>query len=445
MPRSISLQTTKARYIGRNFWRIAKVFTFLTLTQQHYLKSQRFCSDIAPTNYPSDFLNDGEDKSTVDVKRQLRRERLANLRYCLTEEHGAATPEVADTVGFVRMMGWDLLGQVVKEPWFLKWPGPDLKPNPVLRSVLLQPEGNPPSSDVPETFQSIHLNPAANEAFRELTLKAGLFYKAGEPNLFPGFPQSSRVLKAIWRRVPKGGDLKLGVWGGVSGIKNPESPRKASEWSDCVVVDAIGHAPTLDTKCPGGKVAQHVSVAEFFQFTVEDPGAIPVSFLSQKGTPNFGLANGDTMILVGLHLASKEIPDWTWSTFWWQPESTQDFPEFVEFVKDKPKSLREPKQRWKDFVGNTSISFLYPASERTATAKGGAYNVIFNPYLEAAELKYGTVSNCMSCHSRASTSGTIVRGTVRDSMEIGLETVKDFEGNTKTDYSWSLAIRTKLP
>ena len=429
----------------RKFWRAAVALSFLILAQQTPLHSQRRCSEIAPKEYPKDFLLDGNDKSVAETKRRWRRERLADLRYCLAGKHGAAKPQVEATTGFVRTMGWDLLSQVLKEPWLMEWSGPDPKPNPVLRSVLLQRKDEPPISEIPETFQTVHLNPVAYEAFQKLTLAAGSFWKAGEPNLFPGFPQSSRVLKAIWRRVPNGGELKLGVWGGVKGIADPKSPLKASEWLDCVVVDAIGHEPTLGTKCPGGKIAQHVSVAEFFQFPVGDPGAIPVSFLSQKGTPNFGLVKGDTMILVGLHLASKEIPDWTWSTFWWQPESTQDGPEFVEFVKDKPKSLTEQNQSWKDFAGDTSISFLYPASERTAKTKGGAYNVIFNPYLEAAELDYGTVSNCMSCHSRASTSGTIVSGTVRDFIEIGLETVKKFEGITKTDYSWSLAIRTKLP
>lgn len=429
----------------RNLWLTATILAFLVSGQQAPLHSQAICSVVAPKEYPTDFLQDGKDEGVAKSKRRWRRERLADLRYCLTEEHGAAKPEVEATIGFVRTMGWDLLGQVLKEPWFMKWPGPDTKPNPVLRSVLLQRKDEPPISEIPETFQTIHFNPVAYEAFQGLKSEGRSFLKAGEPNLFPGFPQNSRALKAIWRRVPKGGELKLGVWGGVSGIQDRESPRKASEWSDCVIVDAIGHEANLDTKCPGGGIARHVPVSEFSHFPVEDPSAIPVSFLSLKDTPNFGLAKGDTMILVGLHLASKEIPDWTWSTFWWQPESTQDFPEFVEFVKDKPKSLREPKQSWKDFVGNTSISFLYPASKRTAMPRRKPYNVIFNPYLEAAELPYGTVSNCMSCHSRASTSAEIVRGTVRDLMKIGLETVKDFEGNTKTDYSWSLAIRTKLP
>ena len=46
---------------------------------------------------------------------------------------------------------------------------------------------------------------------------------------------------------------------------------------------------------------------------------------------------GDYIVLLGMHVTTKEIDDWTFQTFWWMPA-----PHVAPFGHDRPASVRAP-------------------------------------------------------------------------------------------------------
>ncbi|MGA2220046.1 MAG: hypothetical protein ABSG51_18315 [Terracidiphilus sp.] len=79
------------------------------------------------------------------------------------------------------------------------------------------------------------------------------------------------------------------------------------------------------------------------------------------------------MILVGVHIMTREIPNWVWMTFYWSPHLLIDqTPSIV--VQDK----------WTLFEANATINNTDP---------------IANPYLEGPST--GMNSNCLECHRHA--------------------------------------------
>ncbi|HEX6316341.1 MAG TPA: hypothetical protein VFZ73_15835, partial [Gemmatimonadaceae bacterium] len=88
----------------------------------------------------------------------------------------------------------------------------------------------------------------------------------------------------------------------------------------------------------------------------------------------------------------KEIPNWTWQSYWWSP-----FPN-DSLGNDRPASIPSP---WNNYVMTTAYSML---------TVDGLPNIAFSPYLETSlagktevdSVQWnGVISNCMSCHRRA--------------------------------------------
>jgi hypothetical protein len=95
-----------------------------------------------------------------------------------------------------------------------------------------------------------------------------------------------------------------------------------------------------------------------------------------------------TAVLLGLHLASKEVTNWLWITTWWQPPGDPQ--------------LSPP---WVNYSTDSAISIKNPAVGVRPTLSGKA---IFNPYLESRltfdgkDRTAGVDTDCISCHSGAS-------------------------------------------
>ncbi len=397
--------------------------------------TENSCKEDLFGGYPANFLSD-----SLPSDQRLRRQKLHRIQSCL---HSNEDIYKAGADEFVRALGWDLLAAVIADDWLEKWQGPDT----FLASSVLQALGAHPNASLRGTaqldklgyrYEMILMNQKAASKFKALLQSGPDQVRDGEPNLIDNFPQASRIVKGVWLRVPSGSYVRLGVWPSkyyldpIGGAKLP-----MEKWKECVVVYRANQPPQDMNDCGEAK-DRFVTVSSFVNIELTDENLKKYKFAAGNNSPNPELEPGDTMILVGLHLATKELADWTWSTFWWQPEWSRT---------DTPPALTPPEGKlsgqWKQFLGNTSISFSEPAQPLTQKPTGdGSYNVIFNPYLEGADLDDGTASNCMSCHSRASTSTSINPSQIRD-FKLGLESAKDFEGATKTDYIWSLASLLK--
>lgn len=192
------------------------------------------------------------------------------------------------------------------------------------------------------------------------------------------FPASAIVIKAMWLTV------------------GPKSPQILTAWDP----------PNKSvTGCEYG-CSNLVTV----QLAAPDqPCNLPVSSAPVLSTCFYNVPDttkpGYRLVLFGLHIATKEMRDWTWSTFWWQKD-----PDNGAYARERPDG-RVLKGYWRNYVMDMTLSMVTPEEKpRTATyipppqrcqaAPSTTAKVCFNPYLELG-MKNGELSNCLNCHRQA--------------------------------------------
>jgi len=79
------------------------------------------------------------------------------------------------------------------------------------------------------------------------------------------------------------------------------------------------------------------------------------------------------LILVGVHVMTRETPNWLWMTFWWSTEWWSSHPNHANV-----------RNRWMLFHANATANNTDPVA---------------NPYLEG--ITSGMASNCLECHRHA--------------------------------------------
>ena len=162
---------------------------------------------------------------------------------------------------------------------------------------------------------------------------------------------------------------------------------------------------------------------------------------------------GDYVVLLAMHVTTKEIGDWTFQTFWWMP-----LPNAAPFGHDRPASVRPPFDNYQMCTAYSTVSPRGP---------GGALPVCFNPYLETdlgptkpytmdgrtypPDPMAGTRSNCQNCHRRAAYPAFDAK--VPASADFGhvyndgYRSPNDpyFAKFLKTDFMWSIALKNVAP
>ena len=162
---------------------------------------------------------------------------------------------------------------------------------------------------------------------------------------------------------------------------------------------------------------------------------------------------GDHVILLAMHVTSREIDDWTFQTFWWTPT-----PRVAPFGHDRPASVRAP---FDNYAMCTAYSTVSPRGP------GGALPVCFNPFLETdlgptkpytmdgktfpADPMAGTRSNCQNCHRRAAFPAFDAKAPASADFghvyNDGYRAPNDpvFARLVKTDFLWSIALKAVEP
>ena len=242
------------------------------------------------------------------------------------------------------------------------------------------------------------------------------------------FPNTAMSLKTVWWIIKKNGLTALPVW---DPAQNPQRPdgNDFTTWTRVVAVDpartTIPNGETADVAFlgsmrPGSRI---VPLAAFyaFQITAGDLAAI-----HNSAAPNGGTAQvGDYVALVAMHYTTKEIPDWVWSTFWWH-----DRPNDGPFAQHRPAAVNGV---WRNYLMDTTFSM------ETPKAQDSGPNVCFNPWLEA-RFQNGVVSNCMSCHQKATWPASSFMPVIRGPLPPGDPI---FRGSTKLDFLWSVAFESR--
>lgn len=255
-------------------------------------------------------------------------------------------------------------------------------------------------------------------------------------------PVSERSIKPF---PPEAISLKMVFWL----VKNPESsqsekgltglpiwdpnyppppngePPMHTTWTKGVAIDPAGKYPegSLQRVNINGTVNQPhyqmvpvVPLKHFYAFRLSDQNDVAAAeeFMKMNSSmqneqerfvTNIGQTPelGDYVVLLAMHVTTKEMSCWTFQTFWWS-EHPNDEP----FASGRPDSIKPP---FNNYVMCSAYSTVSP---KTAT---GGPPICFNPYLETdlgptkpytfMGVKYppdpiaGTRSNCMSCHQMA--------------------------------------------
>jgi hypothetical protein len=158
-----------------------------------------------------------------------------------------------------------------------------------------------------------------------------------------------------------------------------------------------------------------VRADEFYSLKVDKPDEYSCFHCSGRAEV------GDRLILIGMHVTTKEIPDWVWATYWWRGRDRKQGDDWHDDDAQRPPDL-------KGFWRNYSMDITLGLHNR---GKSLAQRAVFNPYIEGAFIS--THSNCLRCHDQA---------------RVGQPPTPDydaalinFENYLRTDFLWSLASR----
>jgi hypothetical protein len=192
--------------------------------------------------------------------------------------------------------------------------------------------------------------------------------RAINPTCLSGsFPEGAVLVKANWRRV--GADATF---------------------------------PVFDTSAAG--LQRRLAPDGSFDWGTADGAADP----SEDEIYTLRLPNGNVFRLAALHIMTKELEHWFWTTLWWSSDPHQDF------GADRPETMPAPFQNYKlcsvvafdeeDPDPGGGYDQEHPSLARalqvTHSGSGGP-SWCSNPYLEAGVGNAG--SNCIGCHQHAGT------------------------------------------
>jgi hypothetical protein len=207
-------------------------------------------------------------------------------------------------------------------------------------------------------------------------------------------------------------------------------------------VDGAEPLPVFDTSALA--IERRLSSDNAFAWGTPDSQADPTS----RDIYTLRLPNGNSFRLAGLHIMTKELDQWFWTTLWWSAQPDEDF------GADRPSTLPEPFQNYKlcavsafeeaDPDPGGGFDSDHPSLSRALAAtrpRVGDPTWCSNPYIEEGDGNAAT--NCIGCHQHA--------GTLLSSEEIlaDAERFPDF-GRTEqrttfpSDYAFAATIGDNL-
>lgn len=271
----------------------------------------------------------------------------------------------------------------------------------------------------------------------------------------------SFALKPVFQFISGDKASAIPFWAGISAQTTHNLTNPAPDtWRQCVILDPTGtYKPgsTVVMSCNGDipKPWPVVSLDDFYSIKITQAQADSFSVFAEQSGDDIGANNnsdttsvkdmvkaGNIAILTAMHVTGKEIPNWTWQTFWWSPDTQNPV-----FGKDRPKSIKKP---WSNYNMRTAYYMTAPGTQQ----QPGEPNIQFNPYLETNLFGtltrevgskdtirwFGVFSNCMSCHRMAAFGpSTYIPNGYINAADTAL-----FKANTKTDFLWSIPTRATI-
>jgi hypothetical protein len=285
--------------------------------------------------------------------------------------------------------------------------------------------------------------------------------RIGNVELAPG----SVVLKPMMWPVKATGYTALPVWTG----KQQDGGRYAGYerkdiWNRAVAVtpDRAGgpsivkvQLPLTGVKRPDGTLwgantydAQVVGLDRFYAYKPDVGSLDPCdkAILDQSANAAYGRSfrSGDYLVMVAMHIATKEQPAWTFQSVYWS-----DRPNEGANSADRP-PLPAARGPWRNYL----MAATYGIPEASYGGRPPVWGVHFNPYIELAA-GHPISTNCMNCHMRGAfvptgSSGNATYLTTKNTDDpgpIGVLAPNNpiFADLVKTDFQWSLPNRAGTP
>ncbi len=232
----------------------------------------------------------------------------------------------------------------------------------------------------------------------------------------PELPVAAAALKLVWVVIHRRGLTAVPVWDDAP-ARLAADGNPPSTWPRVVAVDptrtAIPAGETADLARQGHVVrARVVPLAAFAHHRLETDAEVRTA----RAVVGPGVERGDEAALVAVHLTTREIPDWTWATWWWH-----DRADAGPFADGRPAAL-----------AGWAASYRMDATLSPDTP-------CMNPWLEA-RFPGGVGSSCGSCHQRAAFGA-------HEFLPVPASTTPAddpyFTGKVTTDFMWSIALEAK--
>ena len=288
----------------------------------------------------------------------------------------------------------------------------------------------------------------------------------------PRFSKTAISLKPVFQPIAQG-DLveeryyQMAAWPGPGKpLPGKARPFPSTDWDQCVWIDIKNEGKgkgSVDKDCDASSIPPDTiyNVSDLIHFTLTAKEANLLNNPSNGQKPKHPYAEGDFSILQGMHVTSKEIPRWTWETFWWTPNPDKPhFPSSSAIAQDRPDQLQGAAR---NYAVASAYSMKYPPQPKTGGKNEGNSVYAYNPWLEAGfsssnlpDSESGTYNgnpvpnnvgiqtNCMSCHSQANyqTVATANAPNYTGDRYVDLNS-SQFDGTLQVDFLWSIPGNAK--
>lgn len=340
-----------------------------------------------------------------------------------------------------------------------------------LPSVLLKSKKQGNAAVDPDTavFETVSYSPDAalwileGRLFLLSTIQA--VYNAGQPEI-PVFPNSAVSLKPVYKVIStknliNGRYYAMPAWPGTPAVTPTILKNGFGEeyWPGCVYVDTQNSGPStasgIDPACDGPTPATTYGLGDFISIPVN---ADNIAQLKVEGQGQADIVIGDTLILMAMHVTSREITEWTWQTFFWTPNPVSPpSPSSATIAGARP--LGQLKGAAAHYASSVAYQMIAPNQPVNGGNNNGLPVIGYNPYLEAdfkASVfgmsvpvvnpqtgqkwvgQVGVQTNCMTCHALAAVAfqGS---GTPYATDFYIARNDPAFKGTVQTDFLWSIA------
>ena len=348
-----------------------------------------------------------------------------------------------DSMKALREIGWALLVPLTAKneglPDSSAWtPSRDLFPfsqtsfhSLPLEVDLIDPQRLEPQE--PLRYESTFFNPVASRHIRNQRLNEPATTQVLQAGYLREvvFPPESMALKTFWYPLKPGGEIKVRLW--------DWNRIKEHQGTD------LDNTVTFDRRCVRMRAENGCLAAKdtFYTVVADDPA------LFCRADCKVHPDKGDLMLLIGVHIASKQTPEWLWATYWWRGNDDTTLHGDFWTCQDaqRPKAIEDLKRSpWLNYSMNVTASFKVALPLAAKDEKCGypgpiqdyqEYQAMYNPLVEAL-FSSGLKSSCVNCHARATTNREVVKDLVPSELDKDSPHFHAAEGHIRLDYMWSL-------